>query len=135
MRIFQEKIVPPDNLLVVKKESFNGNDFPLHSHPEYELILILESAGQRIVGDSVTEYDGVDLCLFGAGLPHTFCTHEAVTQVVIRFHASFPGPVVFDKKPFRKIKQLLERSARGVCFTGITRQQLAGRIAALPSLA
>ncbi|HTJ11312.1 MAG TPA: AraC family transcriptional regulator [Dinghuibacter sp.] len=132
MRIFQEKIIPPDNLLVVKKETFKYNDFPLHSHPEFELILIMESAGQRIVGDSITEYYGMDLCLFGADLPHTFYTQEAVTQVVVQFHASFLGPGFFDKKPFQKIKQLLDRAARGVCFTGLTRERLADRIAGLP---
>lgn len=131
MRIFQEKIIPPDNLLVVKKESFKYNDFPLHSHPEFELILIMESAGQRIVGDNITDYEGTDLCLFGADLPHTFFTQEPVTQVVVQFHGSFLGPGFFDKKPFHKIKQLLERSARGVCFTGLTRDHLAARIASL----
>jgi AraC-like DNA-binding protein len=135
MRIFRENIVSPENLFVVKAEEFKFNDFPFHSHPEYEIILILESAGQRIVGDSITEFTPVDLCMFGANLPHTFYTkglgNEAVNQVVIQFHENFLGPGFFDRKHFKQIKDLLQRSSQGIVFTGQTRLTLTQKITAL----
>jgi len=138
MRIFRENIVSPDNLLVIKEESFEYNDFPFHSHPEYEIILILESSGQRFVGDSITDFTAVDLCMFGSNLPHKFfskglSSKDAVSQIVIQFHESFLGMGFFDRKPFQMIKDLMTRSSRGICFTGATRQSLTGRINQLPS--
>lgn len=136
MRIFRENIVSPDNLVVVKEESFKYNDFPFHSHPEYEIILILESTGRRIVGDSITEFSAVDLCMFGKNLPHTFYTkglsdNEAIKQVVIQFHENFLGPGFFDRKPFKKIKELFQLSSQGIVFSGQTRIDLTKRIQAL----
>lgn len=138
MRIFRENIVSPDNLVVVKEESFRYNDFPLHTHPEYEIILILESTGKRMVGDSITEFNAVDLCMFGKNLPHTFYTkglsdNEAIKQVVIQFHEDFLGPGFFDRKPFMKIKELFQLSSRGIVFNGQTRIDLTKRIQALTS--
>jgi len=138
MRIFHENIVSPDNLLVVKEESFEYNDFPFHAHPEYEIILILESSGQRFVGDSITNFTAVDLCMFGSNLPHKFfskglSSKDAVSQIVIQFHEEFLGQGFFDRKPFQKIRELLQRSSRGLCFTGTTRQMLTEQITRMPS--
>lgn len=138
MRIFRENIVSPDNLLVVKEESFENNDFPFHFHPEYEIILILESSGQRFVGDSITDFIAVDLCMFGSNLPHKFYSKglsnkDAVSQIVIQFHENFLGMGFFERKPFFKIRELMQRSSRGICFTGTTREDLTGRICELPS--
>ncbi|GAB3933442.1 AraC family transcriptional regulator [Mucilaginibacter myungsuensis] len=138
MRIFRENIVSPDNLFVVKEEEFKYNDFPFHAHPEFEIILILEGAGRRIVGDSVTEFTATDLCMFGANLPHTFFTkgmgeHEAIKQVVIQFHENFLGPGFFDREPFKNIKALLQRSSQGIVFEGTDKAEFAKKIHALIS--
>ncbi|OOQ57730.1 AraC family transcriptional regulator [Mucilaginibacter pedocola] len=139
MRIFRENIVSPDNQVVVKEESFKYNDFPFHFHPEYEIILILEGNGRRIIGDSITEFSGVDLCMFGSNLPHTFFTrglsdNEAIKQVVIQFHENFLGPGFFERKPFKSIKELLQRSSQGIVFTGETRQKMIKQIGNLVGL-
>lgn len=76
--------------------------------------------------------------MFGSNLPHKFfskglSSKDAVSQVVIQFHENFPGMGFFDRKPFQTIRQLLKRSARGLCFTGETRASLTTRIRHLPS--
>jgi len=136
MRIFRENIVSPDNLFVVKEEQFKYNDFPFHFHPEFEIILILEGSGQRMVGDSITEFNGPDLCMFGANLPHTFYTrglskNEAIRQIVIQFHENFLGPGFFDRKHFKQIKDLLQRSSQGVLFDDSTTAVIAQKMHAL----
>lgn len=127
MRVFRENIVNHDNLIIVKEEQFKYNDFPFHSHPEYEIILILEGSGRRLVGDSITEFSPVDLCMFGSNLPHTFYTKgvsddEAIKQIVIQFNENFLGPGFFERQLFQKIGTLLKRSGQGITFTGKTRQ-------------
>lgn len=136
MRIFRENIVSPENLFVVKEESFKFNDFPFHFHPEHEIILILEGSGQRMVGDSITEFTAVDLCMFGANLPHTFYTkglskNEAIKQIVIQFHEGFLGPGFFDRKHFNQIKDLLQRSSQGLMFPAETNNSIIQKIIAL----
>jgi len=136
MRIFRESIVSPDNLFVVKEEQFKYNDFPFHSHPEFEIILILEGSGQRMVGDSITEFTGPDLCIFGADLPHTFYTrglskNEAIRQIVIQFHENFLGPGFFDRKHFKQIKDLLQRASQGIVFDAGTTSIITQKMHAL----
>jgi len=136
MRIFRENIVSPDNLFVIKEEQFKYNDFPFHFHSEFEIILILEGSGQRMVGDSITEFNGPDLCMFGADLPHTFYTrglskNEAIRQIVIQFHENFLGPGFFDRKHFKQIKDLLQRSSQGIVFDDDTTTIIAQKMYAL----
>jgi len=45
-----------------------------HFHPEYQLTLVLESHGHRMVGDNITPLRPGDLVLVGANLPHVW--HE-----------------------------------------------------------
>ena len=47
-------------------------DCHYHHHPEFELTWILESEGQRLVGDSVEGFGPGDLVLIGRWVPHQY---------------------------------------------------------------
>lgn len=127
MRVLNETIIKGDKLFVLKEERFQYNDFPLHIHPEYEIILVLKSSGKRYVGDSIDAFSPGDLCLFGPNLPHTFYNKHLpadreVHQIVIQFKKDFLGQDFFDKPQFDSINDLFRRSLHGLCFTGETRE-------------
>ena len=116
--------------------------FDWHYHPEYELTLITESQGQRLVGDGIADYAPGDLVLLGPNVPHSWrsgpmkseapTTHRAV---VIQFRHNFLGDNFFELKEMESVARLLGRAANGLAFGHTqTGRKVASYIADLPSL-
>lgn len=111
-------------------------DFPLHYHEELELNFIHNAKGaKRVVGDHIAEIDDIELVLVGSNLPHVWqtykCKSKKITEVTIQFHKD-----LFDEKFLRRnqlsfIRNLLERSAKGILFSKATAQQLMPRLLVL----
>lgn len=136
MKLYRENIVYPSRIVVVKEEHFPFNEFPLHYHPEYELILILKGSGKKFVGDAISEFNDGDLSFFGPNLPHTFynkhlSSDRDIHQIVVQFYEDFLGAGFFDKRPFKLIKALFSRSVLGCSFTGNTLQAVSRKIKGL----
>jgi len=111
-------------------------DFPLHSHEELELNLIINASGaKRVIGDHIGEIDDMELVLVGSNLPHFWQTHKCrskeIKEVTLQFHKD-----LFDEKFLRRnqlsfIRTLLERSAKGILFSKQTIKQITPRLNAL----
>lgn len=120
-------------------------EFPFHwhYHPEYELTLILDSRGQRLVGDGIAEYGPGDLVLLGPNLPHSWrsgpvrsSANELHQAVVVQFREDFLGPHFFELRELESVAALLRRSISGLAFGHTaTGRKVTAQIAALPSLA
>ena len=54
----------------------SATDAYWHFHPEYEIMLNIDSSGTRIVGDSVEMFSSFDLVLIGGNLPHSWEYHH-----------------------------------------------------------
>lgn len=103
--------------------AFERNDpsFPFvwHYHPEFELTLIVESKGQRFVGDSISPYTSDDLVLLGPDLPHTWRSEANQTTnkaIVVQFHPEFLGKEFLSLPEMVSIQQLLNRAFCGLAF-------------------
>ena len=112
--------------------------FAWHFHPEFELTCIVRSRGKRFVGDSIADYGDGDLVLLGPNLPHTWDsdprsrgTHEAV---FCQFSGTFLGAEFFKAPELLPVRRLLERSSRGLRFTGRTQRAVAKRMEGLDGL-
>ena len=104
-------------------------DFPVHYHPEYELNLVLNSKGRRIIGDSIESYGQQDLVLIGPNTPHAWTGNQPNVEVVtIQFLPDFISEKAFSRKLTLPIKDLLERSKMGVVFSSETTKGLHDRI-------
>ncbi len=111
-------------------------DFPLHYHEELELNFIKNAKGaRRVIGDHIAEIDDLELVLVGSNLPHVWqthkCTSKKIREITIQFHKD-----LFDEKFLRRnqlsfIRNMLERSARGILFSRQTIQQITPRLMAL----
>ena len=115
------------------KEKF---DFPLHYHEEYEHNLIINAKGaKRVVGGHIEVIDDLELVLDGPNVYHAWFTHQcqskSITEVTIQFHKD-----LFDDKFLRRnqlsfVKNMIERSQRGILFSPETIATLKDRITSL----
>ena len=138
------KITPPPN------SSFNffAQDAaffatPWHYHPEYEIVLVLESTGKKFVGSNISNFKPGDLCMIGAYLPHYYRNDEQfyakdtsirARSLVIHFLEDFMGGNFFDLPECQAIKNLLERSKLGLNFGPETVKKVAAKIEGLQIL-
>ena len=107
--------------------------FPLHSHEEMELNLILGASGtQRIVGDHIGEVGDEELVFVGPNLPHGWFTHKCASgdihEVTIQFNKDLLCENFLEKNQMLHIKKLFENSKRGIAFAPATIRTIASRI-------
>jgi len=94
-----------------------------HFHPEFELSFIEHSRGLRFVGSSVAPYREGDVVLIGPNLPHVWLTDGHNNPlgharcIFIQFRETI-GRSLWETPEFSHVARLLERSRRGIYFSG-----------------
>lgn len=112
------------------KEKF---DFPLHYHPEFELNYISNGSGlRRVVGNSISEIGNKELVLLGPNLEHCWeqhnCTQKPIHEITIQFQNTLLPESLLMRGIMRPIKKMLEKSRRGIVFSGRAIQNVESRI-------
>lgn len=134
MKAFFQKLEPgPERSFLAFRDASPYFKVPWHFHPEYELTYIVKSKGNRLVGDSIKNFEPGDLVLLGPNLPHCWLNLQEDIQrpgheseaVVIQFRRDFMGPQFFKKPEFKNIVELMDKSLNGLSFYGDTRKRLA----------
>ncbi|MEL6653690.1 MAG: AraC family transcriptional regulator [Bacteroidota bacterium] len=103
-------------------------DYPIHLHPEYELNLVLNCEGERIIGDSVQPFYSPDLVLIGPNVYHSWESEMSPEQlskakakvITIQFREDLFGGSMLQSKSMLPIRQMLDQSKRGISFSGKT---------------
>ncbi len=142
MKPYFEKVASGPSSFVAFERNLPEFPFYWHYHPEYELTLIVDSQGQRLVGDGIADYGPGDLVLLGPNLPHSWRsgpvkssaieTHRAV---VLQFRYDFLGEHFFELKEMAAVDRLLQRSSSGLAFGHTAAGRKVSRyLAKLPSL-
>lgn len=109
-----------EDLFVLLNNQRAKFDYPVHFHSDYELNLVLNASGKRIVGDSIEDFHECDLVLLGPGLPHKWKapTLDDTHVITIQFHEQMYNSFLLNKRVFEPIRELLMRSTRGIVYTG-----------------
>lgn len=106
---------------------------PWHYHPEIEVMCILEGTGTRFVGDHIDLYKEGDVCMVGPKLPHEWRNDDEFFKKETGLKASclclFFFKDIFEGNFIRlpemnHIRQLVERSRRGIKFVGKSREEI-----------
>jgi AraC-like DNA-binding protein len=128
-----------DVFVVVNSENV-GFEYPIHYHSEFELSLILNSSGNRIVGDSVEKYKLNDLVMIGPEIYHKWDDDDIAPEkrnnshvITIQFSEDLFDQTLFLKESFSSIKNLLKDSQRGLKFSGETFNTIAEKMKKLTS--
>lgn len=113
---------------------------PFHSHPELELVYIIESHGKRIVGNSVEPFEDGDMVFLGANIPHVWLNDEMYYQgiqslkaksIVVYFNKDIFGPLFYELKETTTISRLFASAVRGLRITGKTNTAIAQKLKTL----
>lgn len=132
MKNIQREITPieKEDLFILLNRNKAKFDYPVHFHTDYELNLVLNTSGKRIVGDSIEYFEMSDLVLLGPGLPHAWKANTLNdTQVItIQFHEEIHNSFLLSKRIYSPIYELLERSKKGVVFGGFSFEYLKQKI-------
>lgn len=120
MKHIQREITPinEEDLFIVLNHPEADFDYATHFHSDFELNMVLNTKGKRIVGDSVEDFSFFDLVLLGPNLPHSWSgeTIKGNRVVTIQFHKQFLDFPLLNKKMFSPIKELLQKSTKGIQF-------------------
>ena len=112
-------------------------DFPLHYHEEFELNFIQNAKGaKRMIGDHVEEIDDLELILVGPNLQHGWftnkCSNPDIQEITIQFHRDLFDDKFLQRNQMAFIKNMFERSLRGILFSKETIRNIMPRLIELP---
>jgi len=139
MKTFSEFIPLKTNSSYIVREFHAPNlTYPLHQHPQYEISLVIQGEGTRIIGDHVDQFSPGDLVLVGPDLPHRWLTHtdlpNSIHNIIIQMGIPFLGKGFLEREEMLTIRQLFDLSARGIQFYGADAKRAAGMVAELAVL-
>lgn len=116
---------------------------PWHYHPEYEIVLVTESTGKRLIGDHVCNFEPGNLAFIGSNLPHTYRNDEKYYQansslraksIVIHFSEASLGKDFLELPEAKQLRRLLQQSALGFDITGNTHGIVSRQLEAMTGL-
>jgi AraC-like DNA-binding protein len=112
-----------------------------HFHKDYELVLVTESTGKRIVGDHIEDFQDGDLVFLAPYLPHAWINdkkyyHENSNliskSIVSYFKKSWLENEVLNLPEAASLKKVLENASRGIKLVGKTRQRISEILRKMP---
>lgn len=106
---------------------------PWHYHPAIEIMYITRGIGTRFVGDCIEQYEEGDVCMIGPNLPHEWRNDDAyfdkesglrATCICLFFKREIFDPNFIRLPEMNNIRDLIERSRRGLKFTGKSKLEI-----------
>ena len=134
MSDYLQEIVPinKEDLFIILNHPNAKFDYPVHYHPEYEINLVMNCTGTRVVGDSEEAFGPTDLVMTGPSLPHAWKSEDKTNHVItIQFSKEMVHYPMLEKRIFAPIRQLLQDSEHGLSFEGPEQEAIKKQIISL----
>ncbi|HEX6916966.1 MAG TPA: AraC family transcriptional regulator [Phycicoccus sp.] len=134
----RREIIPPHPQQSIRTLT---HDFPSEicgwgSHPEYEIHLITKSHGSYIAGDHIGTFGPGQVSIMGPNLPHDWVSDLPEGEVahnrdaVIQFTDEWVRGCMEHIPELGEVAEMLDRSSRGIVFSGATAWRAAETILA-----
>jgi AraC-like DNA-binding protein len=119
MEYIQREITPigEEDLFIVLNHPHAKFDYAAHFHSDYEINMVINGKGKRIVGDCVAPFSDIDLVMVGPNIPHRWVSESDHDEAHIQFHKETLEYPIINKKIFYPIKQLFTDSSYGIEFS------------------
>jgi AraC-like DNA-binding protein len=120
------------SILVKNHTNFDRTRKPFwHFHPELELVYVNKGQGKRHIGNHLSYFNNSQLLLIGPNLPHNGFTDRLTTngsETLVQFREEFMGNEFFQVPEMKPIKELIERSKKGILFGIPTKKKIGKKI-------
>ena len=126
MKIMHEQVdFPGRSTIKVKWRDIPYFTYPWHFHSQFELVYVIEGAGNRYVADNIESFNNGDLVLLGTNLPHFWKSDKTINQrnpqyrvkaIIVQFPVDFFKEQIANYPEYNSIKELLNLSALGIRF-------------------
>lgn len=132
--LFQELPFPIDSHIHYYIEDLPHFIVPWHYHPAIEIMYIMRGTGTRFVGDHLEGYAEGDVCMIGPRLPHEWRNDDIyfnkesglrATCICLFFKREILEPNLIRLPEMANIRELIERSRRGLKFVGESKKRIA----------
>jgi AraC-like DNA-binding protein len=149
MRLFHTEITPMiEEFLHIdfRNQSFLSSPYhtcpTFHSHPELELVFVLEGFGKRIIGNKVEPFESGDMVFIGSNVPHVWLSDNSYYEENSNLHSrvivTYFNPIIFQQffdavKEFNDIKKTMLQASKGMRILGETRNIIAKKLITLSS--
>lgn len=134
MKPFYQKLVtPPSQSVIIFNEEKPHFTVPWHFHPEIEILFVVKSSGTSYIGDCIESFNAGDITIIGENVPHWWKSdskyldgtlNEGIKALIIQFDKDIFGANFINTPEMSPIKDLLEKSMRGIKFIGKSREIL-----------
>ena len=131
--LYQDLPFPIDSHIHYYIEDLPHFIVPWHYHPAIEIMYITRGIGTRFVGDYIEQYEEGDVCMIGPNLPHEWRNDDAyfdkesglrATCICLFFKREIFDPNFIRLPEMNNIRDLIERSRRGLKFTGKSKLEI-----------
>ncbi|WP_143307229.1 AraC family transcriptional regulator [Chitinophaga vietnamensis] len=150
MKLLKTEITPLINDVMhvdVREQTFLSSPYHLqpsfHSHPELELVFIMEGHGKRIIGNKIEPFSAGDMVFIGSNVPHLWLSdpvfYEENSGLRSKAIVTYFNPKIFMQifesiKEFDGIREMIRQSSKGIRILGETRNLIAQKLMALSNI-
>lgn len=138
MKPFYQKLVSlPTQSVIFIDEEIPHFSVPWHFHPEIEILFVVKSSGTSYVGDGIHRFTEGEISIIGENVPHWWKSDKKYSEgkdtsgtkaLIIQFNKDIFNTNFINMPEMNAIKELLEKSQRGIQFLGRSRKQFGEQI-------
>lgn len=138
MKPFYQKLAAlPARSVIFLDEERPHFTVPWHFHSEIEILFVVKSSGTSYIGDGIHRFSEGEISIIGENVPHWWKSDSkysdgkdttGIKALIIQFKKEIFDTNFINMPEMKAIKDFLNKSQRGIQYTGKTRKILGEQI-------